>query len=182
MWHREPDHDDWTVLIPDHHEGYIDWEVYRSNQVMIANNDNSRGSTVRGAVRQGDALLAGLLRCGHCGSKLLAQYPGPKVIRYQCSGYLLNRDRACCVMFGGFRADRLVSGQLMECLSPLGIAAALDAIESLQGTDDEGIRQKALALDQARYEVARAKRQYDAVDPERTAWWRRNSNAAGIKH
>ena len=133
---------------------------------MIANNDNSRGSTVRGAVRQGDALLAGLLRCGHCGSKLLAQYPGPKVIRYQCSGYLLNRDRACCVMFGGFRADRLVSGQLMECLSPLGIAAALDAIESLQGTDDEGIRQKALALDQARYEVARAKRQYDAVDPE----------------
>ncbi|MCX6603857.1 MAG: serine recombinase, partial [Acidobacteria bacterium] len=69
-------------------------------------------------------------------------------------------------MFGGFRADRLVSGQLMECLSPLGIAAALDAIESLQGTDDEGIRQKALALDQARYEVARAKRQYDAVDPE----------------
>ena len=40
-------------------------------------------------------------------------------------------------MFGGFRADRLVSGQLMECLSPLGIAAALDAIESLQGTDDD---------------------------------------------
>jgi len=162
----QPRRDDWTVLIPDHHEGYIDWEVYRSNQTMIANNENARGSTVRGPVKHGEALLAGLLRCGHCGAKLLAQYPGPHVIRYQCSGYLLNRDRACCVMFGGLRADRMVSEQLMQCLSPLGIGAALDAIESLQGASDERIRQKALALEQARYEVIRARRQYDAVDPE----------------
>ena len=69
-------------------------------------------------------------------------------------------------MFGGLRADRMVSEQFMQCLSPLGIGAALDAIESLQGASDERIRQKALALEQARYEVIRAKRQYDAVDPE----------------
>lgn len=162
----QPSREDWTVLIPDHHQGYIDWDVYRSNQTMIANNDNARGSTVRGPVKHGEALLAGLLRCGHCGAKLLAQYPGPHVIRYQCSGYLLNRDRACCVMFGGLRADRMVSEQLMQCLSPLGIGAAMDAIKSLQGASDERIRQKALALEQARYEVIRARRQYDAVDPE----------------
>jgi hypothetical protein len=75
---------------------------------------------VRGAVRHGEALLAGLLRCGHCGAKLLAQYPRPRAIRYQCSGYLLNRDQACCVMFGGLRADRLVSEQLLQCLTPFG--------------------------------------------------------------
>src|SRR2546427_4599531 len=28
--------EDWKVLIRDHHEGYIDWEVYQSNQTMIA--------------------------------------------------------------------------------------------------------------------------------------------------
>ena len=100
--------EDWAVLILDHHEGYIDWDVYRSNQTLIAHNDNARGNAVRGPIKHGEALLAGLLRCGHCGSKLLAQYPGPRVIRYQCSGYLLNRDHACCVMFGGLRADRLV--------------------------------------------------------------------------
>ena len=60
----------------DHHESYIDWDVYRSNQTMIADNDNARGNVVRGAVKHGGALLAGLLRCGHCGAKLLAQYPG----------------------------------------------------------------------------------------------------------
>ena len=65
------------MLILDHHEGYIDWDVYQSNQTMIAHNDNARGSAVRGAIKHGEALLAGLLRCGHCGAKLLAQYPAP---------------------------------------------------------------------------------------------------------
>jgi hypothetical protein len=157
--------EDWAVLILDHHEGYIGWDVYQSNQTMIAHNDNARGNAVRGPIKHGEALLAGLLRCGHCGAKLLAQYPGPRVIRYQCSGYLLNRDHPCCVMFGGLRADRLVSEQLMQSLAPFGIEAAIEAIESLQGASDERIQQKALALEHARYEVTRTRRQYDAVDP-----------------
>ena len=157
--------EDWAVLILDHHEGYIDWDVYQSNQTMIAHNDNARGNAVRGSIRRGGALLAGLLRCGHCGAKLLAQYPGPHVIRYQCSGYLLNRDQACCVMFGGLRADRLVSEQLMQSLAPFGMEAAIEAIESLHGANDERIQQRTLALEHARYEVTRARRQYDAVDP-----------------
>src|SRR5487761_1316787 len=118
--------EDWAVLIMDHHESSIDWDVYQSNQTMIAHNENARGGAVRGPVKHGEALLAGLLRCGHCGAKLLAQYPGPRVIRYQCSGYLLNRDHACCVMFGGLRADRLVSEQLLQSLAPFGIEAAIE--------------------------------------------------------
>src|SRR5665213_2207813 len=100
--------EDWAVLILDHHEGYIDWDIYQNNQTMIAHNDNARGNAVRGPIKHGEALLAGLLRCGHCGARLLAQYPGPRAIRYQCSGYLLNRDHPCCIMFGGLRADRCV--------------------------------------------------------------------------
>jgi hypothetical protein len=42
--------EDWKVLIRDHHEGYIDWEVYQSNQTMIAQNDNARGNAVRGPI------------------------------------------------------------------------------------------------------------------------------------
>jgi DNA invertase Pin-like site-specific DNA recombinase len=69
--------EDWAVLILDHHEGYIDWDVYQSNQTMIAHNENAKSYAVRGSVQHGEALLAGLLRCGHCGAKLLAQYPSP---------------------------------------------------------------------------------------------------------
>ncbi len=160
---RRPE--DWLVLIQDHHEGYIGWDVYQRNQTMMAHNDNARGGAVRGSVKRGGALLAGLLRCGHCGAKLLAQYPGPTVIRYQCSGYRLNRAVACCVMFGGLRADRAVSEQLLQSLTPFGIDAALEAIDTLQGASEERLRQQALALEHARYEVTRARRQYDAVDP-----------------
>ena len=162
----QPRREDWRVLLFNHHEGYIDWDVYQGNQAMIAHNDNAKGGAVRGSVKQGGGLLAGLLRCGHCGAKLLVQYPGPHTVRYQCSGYLQNRDRACCVMFGGLRADRLVSEQLLAALAPFGMEAALEAIDSLQGAADERLRQKALALEHARYEVTRARRQYEAVDPE----------------
>ena len=137
----------------DHHEGYIDWQVYESNQKVITDNENARSGVVRGAIKNGEALLAGLLRCGHCG-----QYPRPHVIRYQCSGYILNRDQVCCVMFGGLRAHRLVSEQLLQCLAPLGLGAAMEAIEALQGASDDRIKQKRLALERARYEVTHARR------------------------
>ncbi len=153
--------EDWTVLIMDHHEGYIDWDVYQSNQTMIAHNDNARGGAVRGSVKHGEALLLGCCAVVIVAPSCWRNIPVHGVIRYQCSGYLLNRDRACCVMFGGLRADRLVSEQLLQCLTPFGIEAAIEAIETLQGASDERIQQKALALEHARYEVTRARRQYD---------------------
>ena len=157
--------EDWMVFVPEHHDGYIDWDVYQSNQAMIAHNDNAKGALVRGAVRRGGALLSGLLRCGHCGAKIHAQYPGPSVIRYQCTSHVLNRDGSCCVTFGGLRADRLVAEQVLQCLKPLAVQAAVQALENVQGARDEQTEQKELALQQMRYEVARAQRQYDAVDP-----------------
>ncbi|MHB1701979.1 MAG: helix-turn-helix domain-containing protein [Acidobacteriaceae bacterium] len=68
-------------------------------------------------------------------------------------------------MFGGLGADRLVSERVLRSLEPLGLEAALQAIGSLQGVEDERLVQKRLALQRACYEVSRAQRQYDAVDP-----------------
>ena len=157
--------DEWAVLITANHESYISWDVYVSNQELIANNANSMGDMVRGSVKHGSALLAGLLRCGHCGAKLLAQYPTPTSIRYQCASYVLDRGTTCCISFAGLRADRMVAEQVLDCIKPLGIEAAIEAIENLQSDNDERIQHKELALKQARYEVAHAQRQYDAVDP-----------------
>lgn len=162
---KHGNHEAWTVLIHDHHDGYIDWDCYRSNQASIAHNTNAKGDAVQGSVKRGAALLSGLLRCGHCGAKLSVQYPSPTSIRYQCSASILDRDLACCVMFSGSGAHRAVVEKALLCLKPLGIEAALQAIEKLQGAEDERLRQKQLNLEQARYEVVRAQRQYDAVDP-----------------
>lgn len=67
--------EDWRVLKINHHAGYIDWHTYQSNQAVIAHNDNAMGGTVRGSVKHGVGLLSGLLRCGHCGTKLHALSP-----------------------------------------------------------------------------------------------------------
>ena len=163
QWHLKEDQ--WSVLIRDHHESYISWEVYQSNQVLLAHNANAKGDIVRGSVRQGSALLSGLLRCGHCGTKMLARYPGPTVVRYECAGHLRDPEATRCVAFGGLRADRLVTEQVLEVLKPLAIQAALRATEGLQVGEDARIRHKELALQQARYEVVRAQQQYDSVDP-----------------
>jgi hypothetical protein len=72
--------DEWQVLIVDHHDGYISWAEYERNQRLIAENAGNKGLMVRRAVNRGDALLPGLLRCGHCGRKLSVSYGGKSVL------------------------------------------------------------------------------------------------------
>jgi hypothetical protein len=64
------------------------------------------------------------------------------------------------------RIDRALGAEVIERLQPLGIEAALAAMEARRVKDAETRRQLELALEQARFEVARARRQYDAVDPD----------------
>jgi DNA invertase Pin-like site-specific DNA recombinase len=54
---------EWEVLLKDQHEGYISWTEFERNQRAIADNATGKGGAVaRGAARQGELLLAGLLR------------------------------------------------------------------------------------------------------------------------
>jgi hypothetical protein len=64
------------------------------------------------------------------------------------------------------RIDRAVGAEVIRRLQPLGVGAALSALAAEQAETREKLRQVELALEQARYEVARAQRQYDAVDPD----------------
>ena len=57
------------VFIRDHHVGYIDWATYEENRRMMRRNSvNWEGAESMAAIRAGQGLLVGLLRCGHCGS------------------------------------------------------------------------------------------------------------------
>lgn len=160
--------EDWQVLIIDHHAAYISWDEYESNRKLITNNANMKGNMVRGAVKRGASLLSGLLRCGHCGRKLHVAYSGTKgnVGRYDCRGSMVNHGGPNCISFGALRVDQRVSEEVLLRLGPLGIRASLEAVERRRIADDERVRHKELALEQARYEASRARRQYDATDPE----------------
>jgi excisionase family DNA binding protein len=159
---------DWAVLLVDHHEGYLPWAEYERNQRLIADNANGKGMMVRGAVRKGEALLAGLVRCGHCGRRLLVSYNGTKgdVGRYNCDALRTNPGADPCISFGALRVDEAVGAEVVRVLQPLGIEAAVRAITESEQRAGEKRRQVELALEQARYEAARARRGYDAVDPD----------------
>ena len=162
------DRSDWAVLLVDHHEGYLSWPDYERNQRLIADNANGKGMMVRGAVRKGEALLTGLLRCGHCGRRLLVSYNGTKgdVGRYNCDATRSNPGADPCISFGALRVDEAVGAEIVRLLQPLGVEAAVHAITECEHQSGEKQRQFELALEQARYEAARARRQYDTVDPD----------------
>ena len=165
--HRK-DRSEWAVLLVDHHEGYLSWAEYERNQRLIADNANGKGMMVRGPVRTGEALLAGLVRCGHCGRRLLVSYNGAKgdIGRYNCDAVRSNPGAAPCISFGALRVDTAVGAEVVRVLQPLGIEAAVHAIAGSEQRAGEKRRQVELALEQARYEAARARRGYDAVDPD----------------
>ena len=121
-------------------------------------------SLARGAARKGELLLSGLLRCGHCGRKLHVHYSG-KIGRYNCHGARTNHGAARCISISGLSIDAAISNEVLRVLKPLGIKAALKAIETQSSTTTAAERQLELSLQEARYEAAHARRQYDAVDP-----------------
>ena len=161
--------DDWDVLIKNHHDGYIGWDEFERNQRLIADNANGKSYLGRGSVRRGDALLPGLLRCARCGRRLQVSYGGSgslRSLRYACRGAFSDRAESNCISFGGMRVDRAVAQEVIERVQPLGVEAALAAVKCFAQEQSEKRHQLENALEQARFEAARAHRQYDAVDPE----------------
>lgn len=162
------DIDKWEVLIKDHHEGYISWQEYIRNQKLITDNANGKSYLGRGSVRRGEALLPGLFRCARCGRKLQVYYGGRVTFsqRYACRGAFSARAEMSCISFGGMRVDRVVTQEILERVRPLGVEAALMAMKNLDQKQSDKRRQLENALEQARFEAARAHRQYDAADPD----------------
>jgi DNA invertase Pin-like site-specific DNA recombinase len=159
----------WDVVIHDHHEAYIDWSTFLANREQIQTNIGERGraGAGAGAAKAGPALLAGLLRCGRCGRKLHVGYSGKggRVPRYFCRGAHLNHGTDWCISFGGLRADEAVTQQVLQTLAGSGVEASLAAWSRFKQQEDERSRALEMALQQARYESQRARKQYDAVDP-----------------
>jgi DNA invertase Pin-like site-specific DNA recombinase len=165
--YRKPQ-SEWKVLLLGHHSGYISWEEYLENQKRLEANVALYEGEGSGAAKLGAALLSGLLRCGHCGRKLQVVYSGTsgRVPRYVCHGDRGDRESGRCLTVGSLRLDRAVAQSVLAAIQPAGIEAAVKLSECAQVEDDEKRKALELALEKARYEEKRARRQFDAVDPE----------------
>jgi hypothetical protein len=154
------------VFIRDHHVGYIDWATYEENQRMTRRNSvNWQSDETMAAIRAGQGLLVGLLRCGHCGRKLHVRYWGGTGTnaRYLCKGDYDDGGQYC-IGFGGALVDRKLSEELLKVISRFGVEASLRAIEELSAGDAAQRAALSSKLEQLEYEAKKTFEQYDAVD------------------
>jgi excisionase family DNA binding protein len=159
----------WSVLIPNHHQGFIDWSTYESNRARISANTHPRPhQSGGGAVREGTALLQGLAVCGHCGRKLRTHYTGRTASPgYHCVGSTIANGRGIyCLNIGAMQIDDAVAQAVLAALAPLGIEAALAAALRIEADHDGALAQWRLTVERASYEAQRAERRYRAIDPD----------------
>jgi len=163
-WQRP---EDCRVFLPNHHDGSIDWATFEEHRRIMHNNTTKTDpDEAAGAVRAGKALLAGLLRCGHCGRKLKVSYWGKSgtTPTYRCQG-TFEAGGTYCIVFGGASVDRRLTQELLRVISPVGLQASVEAIEGIKQREYEQRRTLEHKLAQLQYEAQRAFEQYNEVDP-----------------
>ncbi|MGH9664758.1 MAG: recombinase zinc beta ribbon domain-containing protein, partial [Bryobacteraceae bacterium] len=160
--------DQWAVLIPDHHPGFIDWTTFQANQARLASNTRPQPHQSGGAVREGSALLQGLATCGHCGRRLHVHYRGRNSAPgYHCSGKdLVNGRGVFCLNVGGSAIEPAVANAFLAAVTPAAVEATMLSVQQLQANHDAALAQWRLEVERARYQAERAERQYRTVEPE----------------
>ena len=158
----------WAVLIPNHHPGFIDWADFQANQTRLDTNTRPRPHQAGGAVREGSSLLQGLASCGHCGRRLHTHYRGRNSTpAYHCAGKdLVNGRGVYCLTTGGLAIEQAVATAFLEAITPAAIQATVLSVHQLQTNHDAALAQWRLELERLRYEAEKAERRYRLVEPE----------------
>ena len=157
---------DWLALRPGTHEGYVAWERAETIRQMIT--DNRQGGEHRGAIKHGDALLAGILRCRRCGRKLTLRYTGSRhdIPRYSCSRGWMDNGEPRCIAFGGLGSTTRSRLKFFEWSSPRQLKRPCKRSGRKHRNRDDVRDALTRDLEAARFAADRAFRQYDASDPQ----------------
>jgi DNA invertase Pin-like site-specific DNA recombinase len=158
----------WLVYLPGILPSYISVEQYERNMArMDANRSRAQGM---GAVRDGPALLAGLVRCGRCGRKMTVRYQrGPGGVlqpAYVCGMAAATWADERCQQLAGTCVDDYVSGLALQAMAPAALEVSLAAAEQEEGRRADADRIWRQRLERADYAADRARRQYQLAEPE----------------
>jgi DNA invertase Pin-like site-specific DNA recombinase len=160
---RRPE--DCLVLIRDRLPAYIAWGRFEANQDRLA--ANRARCDGPGAPRQGASLLAGLLRCGRCGRRMIVRYSGTAGRHcYSCTRGSADYAEPLCQCLSGPVVDDFVRGQILAAVEPAALEASLAAVAEVERERAELSRHWQLRRERARFEAERAARQYQACEPE----------------
>jgi len=157
--------EDCQVFLKDRFPAYVSWERFEANQQRLAANQSS--AQTPGAVRDGAALLAGLVWCGRCGRRMYVRYGrrGQR-LAYTCSTQRSDYGLPLCQSLAARSIEAWVADQLLAALRPAALDASLTAAAAVEERRQQLTLHWRQRLERARYEAERAARQYHTCEPE----------------
>ena len=162
--------EDWQVLIPQAHPGYITWDEFERNQVTLRQNTVSWSPDGRGRMpREGVGLLQGRLVCGRCGERMRVRYQhlGEVLVPYYlCHQEVVRRAGKACQSIRGREVDEAIGTLLLETVAPAALDVALAVQDEIAGRIEQADTLRHAQLERARYEAELARRRYLKVDPD----------------
>ena len=155
---------DWHVLLHDQLPPYISWDQFQRNQAQLSANQNR--PPFPGAVRDGVALLQGLLVCQKCGNHFTTSYSSSHRFTYACRALAVNYAAPPCQSLAGAPLDLFVAHQLLLALQPAAIELSLQAADHLHQQRLQLHQLWQTRIERASFDCDRAARHYQSVEPE----------------
>lgn len=157
----------WPIVLQQAHPAYITWEEFLRHLQRLDDNRTWRPEERRGAVRQGAALLQGIVLCGRCGRRMSVRYiQDGSVPVYVCAQVHSQLAGKTCQFVMGPEVDAAVSQVFLEAMQPAQLEISMAAFEQIEVRAREIDQQWQLRLERARYEAELAQRRFSSVDPE----------------
>ena len=157
----------WPIVLHDDHPGYIIWDQFLRNQQQLDDNRTFRPEERRGAVREGAALLQGIVLCGLCGRRMSVRYANNGATPwYTCNQLHSRLAGKTCQSVHGAVVDAALTQIFLEAMQPAQLEVSITALEQLEERARQLDRQWQLRLERAQYEADLAQRRFMAVEPE----------------
>jgi len=160
---------EWLVLIPNLHVGYISWDEFQANQERLRNNAQAHGADRRKSPpREGPALLQGLVICGVCGRRMTIRYHARQEVLYPdyiCQREKIDHAAPLCQQIPGQQIDMAVSRLLLENMTPINLETALSVQQEIITRHEDANKLRSQQVVRAQYEADLAAQRYHRVDP-----------------
>jgi DNA invertase Pin-like site-specific DNA recombinase len=157
--------EEWVCLLKDKVPAYISWDQYEQNLRRFAANDLGAGS--KRATGRAPTLLNGIVRCGRCGKPMGARNSRANANpRYACGSEYQEYGGPRCQSLVAAYPDRLVESLVLQAVEPAALELSLRAAERAEQDRERLHAHWGQRLERAGYEADRARRQYDAAEPE----------------
>ena len=162
--------EEWRVVIPDAHPGYISWTQYQRNLERLRECAQPRGHERRKSPSgQGPALLQGLAVCGLCGRRMTLRYHtrgGRQVPTYVCQREGIEYGKPICQTIPGRTLDEAISELMLELMTPMTLEIVLAVQQELQQRYNEVERLRKQQVQRAQYETDLARQRFMEVNPK----------------